>query len=369
MSPAAAPSTELAIANTQELTEMFHGTDLQRPWELARFYASTSLVGTKLRGKPAEVMAILIASIGDGFGTSPTDIKRYWIGPDGTPERTAQSVIDIAARNGVDTDWGTITDEVAELRVRRPGSARWQVFRYTVDDARRAHDLDQWVERWQDAQSGKRYSQKFIFECNSPDPCPESLGPMPDWARKELDAGNIKRSVSYYNRLSDMLCARVATRAVKRGAPGVLGMVSDLGYTASVSVPAPGDDDIADAELVEPGGEPFEDLEPEVQAGQQPEVQPEMVAGEKAKWELVEAAMAEGLVELQARTVAAQVWRSYRFNELGGAIPRQSLDIVLEEVRQEAKKASAAAAQPSGEAGTNPAVAAEEDPTLFGGES
>ena len=48
--------------------------------------------------------------------------------------------------------------------------------------------------------------------------------------------------------------------------------------------------------------------------------------------------MAEGLVELAAKALAAQVWQSYHFNEVGGAIPRKSLDIVIQEVRHEAQK-------------------------------
>lgn len=372
MSPAA-PSTDLVVASTQELAEIMDTPELQMLWKRATLYSSGNMLQKDLRGRPADTMAIMLSCVELGLTPSPINIKQFHL-IDGTPEPSAQLTLGLATAAGYETKWGRNDDELAELHIRRYGDKEWQSFTFSIEQARKAHLLDEWVEHWSSDEKGRNHKDTWILGSDVT---------KPPWAQKEIDGGRVKRRDNWHNYPGDMLCARVAKRAVKRAAPEVpLGLIdhirsvpagepSRLNHVLLTMPKDPANDDITDAELVDfdDGGEPFEDLEPEQQPKVRPEVQPEMVSGEKAKWELVEAAMAEGLVELAARALAAQVWQSYHFNELGGAIPRKSLDIVLEEVRREAQKASAAAAQPSGEAGTNPAAAAEDTTTLFGGES
>ena len=359
MSQQQSTATAMAVRDDSDLATLDDSPEWKRLWARANLMCRTTLVPKALQGKPADTMAVLLACQDMGLPVSVTNLNQFHV-IEGSPEPSAQLTLGLAHAAGYETRWGRNDDEVAELDIRRPGSDAWERFSFTADNARTAHLLDEWVEDWRSTQDGKRYAVKYVLG-SSPE--------VPEWAQKLINRGEIKHKDNWFNWRADMLRARVSKRAVKAVAPEVrLGIVDRIEVrptpaAAQVVLHEPEDDGIEDA-IYADGGEPFEDVQPE----QQPEVQVEMVVHEKAKWELVEAAMAEGLVELQARTVAAQVWRSYRFNELGGAIPRQSLDIVLEEVRQEAKKASAAAAQPSGEAGTNPAAAVEET-TLFGGES
>jgi hypothetical protein len=143
---------------------------------------------------------------------------------------------------------------------KRRGTDREVAVTFTIEDARRAGLLDEWVERrvedgkWPDG--NKKYRvEKYVIGTTA-DP--------PEWAAKEVLEGRVKRKENWKLWPADMLAARAAKRVCRIVAGDVMfGLAAALEPGETVPPehravehthghrPADGDHDIVDAELVE----------------------------------------------------------------------------------------------------------------------
>jgi hypothetical protein len=155
-------------------------------------------------------------------------------------------------------------DERAVVRGWRHGGGEPHQVIYTVDQARRSHALDEWVEKWTKDQGGKwRLEAKLIIRVDG-----EVVNaPWPKWAEEQIARGRVKRFDAWHDYRSDMLVNRAVRRLAKRmGGDALLGVgLSDEDEAGErIDPPAPSrsapetpsddethDDDIVDAELVE----------------------------------------------------------------------------------------------------------------------
>jgi hypothetical protein len=356
-----APNQAIAVRNDSDLATLDDSPEWKHLWARANVMCRSGLVPKALQGKPADTMAVLLACQDMGLPVSVTNLNQFHV-IEGSPEPSAQLTLGLAHAAGYETRWGRNDNESAEIHIRRPGAAEVETFSFTIEDARTAHLLDEWVERWTSSGDRNRL-EKYVIGCGKP---------VPEWAQKLIDAGEIKHKDNWYNYPADMLRARAAKRAVKAVAPEVrLGIVDRIHVeptpaAAQVVLREPqGEDEITEAEIVVDGTEPFEDEQAEVKAEQQPEqqakVQPDPVPAATAKLELVAAAKEAGLDELAARALAQQCWQLYRLD--GEPVSRSALDIVRKEVI--AKASAAAGSSTTGD----PGAAAAETPegTLFDG--
>lgn len=395
-------SQSLAVREQAELAAL----EDQRAWDQlmrrAKLLASSGMVQKALQNKPEDCAVVMLACQDMGLPVTVTNLNEYHV-IEGKPEPSAQLTLSLAHGAGYETRWGRNDNEVAELDIRRPGSERWEHFIFTLDDAKRAHLLDEFVEKWYEPQGRKGYMLKRVTNCLAPTPCKAAQGPEPQWAAEEVAKGNVKHKDNWWGYPADMLRARVAKRAVKAAAPEVrFGIVSQLRLERQepdgpgrvvVDAPEPDDDGIVDAELVETSAAAGEETQaPDVTAAEPASAagEPEApgsppssaatsappaaeetpillsteqtlgkedvdrlvsVSAAQAKLELVRAAQDEGLDSLGARAVVEATWRAYHLgNE---PVARKTLAVVEQEVRYSAKSA-----------GTSDAG----DGTLFGGE-
>lgn len=158
-----------------------------------------------------------------GLPITPTNGKKFHlIGGEWT--ESAQLLLGLLAMHGHDVRVIEEDDDHATLRGLRFGRGEPHIVTYTIEQARRSHALDEWVERWESTQNGKRFlAEKFVISVDGEATCkPEDI---PDWARKEITARKVKKNEAWFSYRSDMLINRGARRMAKRiGADALLGV-------------------------------------------------------------------------------------------------------------------------------------------------
>ena len=222
-------------------------------WKLANVYSRTALVGKTMQGQPEIVMAGLLYC--DAVGVDPRTSLAQLDLIEGHLEPRAQMYAAVAWINGYDLRPVETSDERAEVKIRDANDPDddWLHVEFTIDQARQAHLLDEWVERrvedgkWPDGNKKFR-TEKFVIGR----PGVEN----PNWALEEIAAGNVRHKDNWFNYPGDMLFARAAKRAIKRRAPHVMaGLTRAAQNTASQISVVVDDDEITDGEL-EPASVP-----------------------------------------------------------------------------------------------------------------
>jgi hypothetical protein len=232
----------------------------------AKVFAKSNLAPERWRGddKVDDIMAVglTLHSVGVDLTLSTLN-QSYVIG--GQVQMMAQLQMGIAASHGIDC-WfepDDVSETAATICIRKPGSTRVDRYRYSIDMARKAHLLDEWVERWQTAQSGKKYPERIVVAVDGQ--AVKSDDELPDWAKREIQRGYLKRKDPWFNNRQQMLMARATTLGLKVAAPGALiglptpdfaeavaeepTVVADTGARQK-PLDLHEDDDIVDAELV-----------------------------------------------------------------------------------------------------------------------
>lgn len=249
-----------------------HGDDeraLAHLMARARIISKMPGLKKELIGNPDAVAAVMISLEGYGLPTTAQGINTAFDWIEGKAEMSAQTYQALAHKNGYDIIPLVRTAERAVARVERAGRPPIDV-EFTLDDARRAHRLDEWVEEWKQENGSWRKKGSMVVRVDG-EPVNQ---PWPDWAARLVQAGRVKRYDAWWNYRTDMLWKSAAKRAVKLAAPHVLlGVTSDESAHETVWEPAddgqvveaqdpnvsetpppgyePDDDEITDAELVE----------------------------------------------------------------------------------------------------------------------
>jgi hypothetical protein len=211
-----------------------------------------------------EKMAVGLAITLDSLGLSIDPIqarKLHLIGGDWTP--SAQLMVELVQRRGHDIIPVAMTRERAVFRGRRFGQGEPITIEYSIDDARESGALDEWVELWEKGGNGKNYlAGRHVLAVDGEPTGTEA----PDWARKLIAAGKVKRNEAWFKYRIDMLANRCVKRLAKWMAadalngygPVAFGGLDDDVVTVGEVVDdepegeEPPADDLPDAEIVEP---------------------------------------------------------------------------------------------------------------------
>jgi hypothetical protein len=240
-------------------------------WRLAKRFAASDLVPKELKGKPESVF--LIMAHGQALGLAPAhSLTGLWV-INGRVEPSAQVRIGVAMAHGHEVITEETSSEKCTIAIKRRGAELWQRVTYTVADAERAGAFDEWVEKWEKNRDGKWYKADiFVVACR----CGRcTTAPVPSWAQTAIDGGKVKRKDVWFSHTDDMLFAATARRATKRFTPDAFLQLAPLPATddqatdfdahpgdygepdvheqvGAAAAGPEGDDEIADAEVVEP---------------------------------------------------------------------------------------------------------------------
>jgi len=162
---------------------------------------------TKIIDPDATALGVeLVALKGAALGLEPAIAIDAFNVIDGSVVPTAKTVLAAVEKAGYRVWWPEYSSERVTVAARMPGGGPDEVTRvtFTMDDARRAGLLDEWFERWEPADSGKSYKNRWVVG-SSDDP--------PAWVKK-LQAEGVKptRRENWWKWPIDMLVARVSVR-------------------------------------------------------------------------------------------------------------------------------------------------------------
>lgn len=197
-----------------------HGDDqraLNRLMARARIIANVPGLKRDIAGNVDAIAGIMLSLEAYGLPTTITGINSSfdWIEGQATPSAQLYQVL--ARRAGWELRTLEETDRAVTIEATKPGQKPVRVT-FKLDQAQASHKLDEWVEQWQTSQQGKRYATRYIIRVNG-----EAVNePWPDWVKKEVDRGYIKRFDAWWNYRPDMIWKSAAKRAVKRACPEVL---------------------------------------------------------------------------------------------------------------------------------------------------
>lgn len=294
------PGTDVAVVPAPGPTsvELADRAMQRRASQLSK---AVGLLPKALHNKPAEVYLILVKAAGLGIPEGEALANFYVI--EGRLVPSAQLQAALIRRAGHELTITEITRERCVVKARRRGVADWLVVEYGIEDARDSGLVDVWVEKrtqvgtWKDG--NPRYdTEKFvvgndlgIFSEATREA--EYLPPMPEWAKTELKAGRLKRKDNWWRYRRDMLRARcIAFIGRSEFSDCLLGIgfrvdwsdeEVDRAETRAQAhkrhEPEPAfEDDIEDAEIVEPTAP----AEAPAEATAEPEPEPEPSADPSA---------------------------------------------------------------------------------------
>lgn len=192
-----------------------------------------NLVPKDIRGNPDAALAACIVLDGYGVAISPVTLKQlHFI--DGVPDPSAQLQAGLLGAHGYHIDWIAVGPQRCEARLIRPDGTVTTSIAWTLDQARQAGLLDEWVERW--VKNGDRNRlEKFTLGRAGVD--------TPAWAADLVKQGLVKRNENWHRYPDDMLASKVVRRLVKRFAANItLGVdaFADLTYSAGAAPDQPG---------------------------------------------------------------------------------------------------------------------------------
>jgi hypothetical protein len=235
-----------------------------RRWEQmereARVFAKSGKVPKEYAGQPDAIMAVLITAEELGMKAGLNALKAFHF-IEGSAVPSAQLMVALARAGGHDIRTTFVDETRCVVEGRRRGSEHVEEFSYSIEQAKRAGQLDPWVERWQDSANGKRYLEKYFLKVRGG----ANRAAMPEWAKKLVDAGHTKIKEAWFRYPEDLLKASAIRRACRAICPDVLlGLPSvdaqDLGAggpspaaspTRAVQHDAHDAEDIVEGELID----------------------------------------------------------------------------------------------------------------------
>lgn len=242
----------------------------------AQVLANSGMVRTAYAKKPEAIM--YAGAKGAELGWSLVASLDFIDPIEGRAEVNAQGRLALIRQAGHEAE--VVEEQCDETRAvvrgRRRGTEEWHYVTWTIEEADRAGLTAEWVEKWQETQSGKKYPVKVPLKREGDTYVPAKFGQtvLPDWAKKAITEGQVKRNDGWWNYPGDKLVARAASRLCRRHFSEVLigrGLSlhtaeeqgyetsSDLDETAAEGVIVARvieddqDDDVVDGEIVEQG--------------------------------------------------------------------------------------------------------------------
>ncbi len=199
----------------------------------AKLLAASSLVPSQLKGKPEDVLAIALSARDLGMDLTLTTMSQFYI-IDGRVSPSAQLLVALAMQHGHETWWVESDESRATIAIRRAHSARVQTFSWTIEMAAHAGLLDEWVEKWNTTDSGKKYKASYTIG-STPEP--------PAWAKPLIASGDIRTRDNWRRYPADMLMARAAAKAVRHVCPEVTLGLANLAWPDDEAKPLAPDEE------------------------------------------------------------------------------------------------------------------------------
>lgn len=313
-----APTPAVARAGTLSLDDM---------WRQAMILAKSGLVPYALKGNTEGVMLVGMrgAELGWSFTTALDFIDVF----EGRAVINAQGGLAVIRRAGHRARF--VHEECNDTQAvivgqRREADGSWgpeERITWTIDEARTAGLLDEWVEHKVPQQGGYDKKEKFLLERRGDGYVPKKFGvtTLPDWVKKKIADGEVKHKDNWWNYPADQLKARAAARLRRNVFSDVMAAygvddftAEEMGATATTDLDetVEVDDDIADAEIVEQG----EDHRPPLTEAEQAE----LLERERAR--MAEPGYADRLVQPPSRDEQPEVYahRRRRANAVMGEV-------------------------------------------------
>ena len=206
----------------------------ERSFELlmrrARLFAHIPGLKKEIQGDAEAVAGIMLSLQGYGLAVTLPSINSSFDWIEGRAEPSALLYQALARHHGYYLEPRIRTAELAVVHVSRPSDPHdvpAQVS-FTLDDAVRAHRLDEWVEVWRShiGDDGRKRNHKIVVTVAvNGQPVADlvdSHGQAVPEAAALRDSGQVKRFDAWWNYRTDMLWKSAAKRAVKIVAPNVL---------------------------------------------------------------------------------------------------------------------------------------------------
>lgn len=185
--------------------------DLAMQRRAAQLAKATGLLPKPLQGKPAEVYMILVKADGLGIPDGEALANLYPIEGRLVPSAQLQAALVRRAGHKLVVVEQDREKCIVRARRREDPAEDTLTITYSEADARDAGLLDQWVEnkvadgKWPDGNTRYRTERYVIGTTDTP----------PDWAKKEIAAGNVKSRENWWRYRQDMLRARAISQACR----------------------------------------------------------------------------------------------------------------------------------------------------------
>lgn len=218
-------------------------------WQLASKVANTEFVPKALRGKPEAVLACILA--GAEAGVSPMQALSKIHVVDGRPAMSAELMRALVLRHGHEIWIEDLTTTACTVAGCRSGSARTSRVTWTMDDARTAglSAKDNW----------RKYPRSMLQARATAELCrmifPDVLAGISHTLEELQDGDGPLEAVAAGDTSSAAPAPARAKARAKKAATDSPPPPAEVPAPPASSAPAPalpGEDDIADAELVEP---------------------------------------------------------------------------------------------------------------------
>jgi hypothetical protein len=208
--------------------------------------AKSTMCPVAFKDKPDEIMVAYLSLRAVGVPLSLNTLNQCYV-IDKRLNMMAQLQVGIAANHGWEL-WfedGECDDTKATVHYQRPGRPE-RAMTYTIDEARNAHLLDEWVEqevptggKWPDGNLKTRKVKVAVAVDGVPIPQED----LPEWARKAKADGPPRRKDPWFDNRPAMLMARACTKGLRYAAPHLILGIGDT----DMGAPA-GEPDYIDAE-------------------------------------------------------------------------------------------------------------------------
>ncbi len=226
-----APRPTPAVARAGDLS-------LDDMWRQALILSKSGLVPKELKDNPEGVMLVGMrgAELGWSFTTALDFIDVF--------ERraviNAQGGLAVIRRAGhrarfVHEECDATKAVIIGQRWERAGWGPEERITWTIEEARTAGLLDEWVERYVKKPGDKWDSrEKFVLRREGDGYVPKKFGAttMPDWVKKAIADGQVKHKDNWWNYPGDQLKARVAARLRRNVFSDVMAAYGVDRYTA-----------------------------------------------------------------------------------------------------------------------------------------
>ncbi|MCA1571960.1 MAG: hypothetical protein LC798_16945 [Chloroflexi bacterium] len=181
----------------------------------AEFLSKTNLVPTALQNKPDDIVVVGLTgqALGVPFITAVSEI--YVI--EGKASPSAQLRLGLVRRAGHEAMFVESSAERAVIRGRRREHRNdpngWVVVDWTIAQARQAGMLDEFVQKFEkDGQKWKLVESITLARDAAGKYVARDTGdPLPEWGRKQVASGRVKRRDNWHKYPTDMLRARAAS--------------------------------------------------------------------------------------------------------------------------------------------------------------